>query len=552
VPDLLAVTTITVARTELLQFIRRSMKGAFALVKGSEVPNVNLSLLLFPLAFSLVIRLPFLIWPDAIYRDSTVYITAARGILEGRWAETIVPPLYPALIAAISLLQNDFETAGIIVSFVFSSLLVIPIFYLGRELYNARVGMVAALLAAVQPCLFKYSGAVLTESIYYFIVALMGVLALKAHASGKSLWTASLGFTIALAYLTRPEAVGFLIVFMGWVLLVSPRTGKRPVVRRISIALVGFLCFAALSSPYLLLLKKELGHWTLSKKVNISVGSEDVADTVSMEDGLRSGRVSISSWARHPISLAKAVVFGGVVSLYKFQVSFTPILLLLAVWGLIVGGKSDYPWNQSGLLLAFILFFFCLVFPFFKMSARYSSQMIPLALPWAAHGCIDVVERLAHFRRWRPVQGRVVGTALSLLMAILLLQGVIESDRGQRRLQREVGFWLRENAVPGQKVMSNRIHEAFYARMELVPYQDGDLENLIRMAHSMSIRYVVIDDGMEKGRPDFLETMKGSGFVLLRHWIGGEDRIWLFENPGPTGVAIQPSGSEDKLGAEGK
>ena len=120
----------------------------FSLVSGKS-KSFRHSLLLLPLLLALLLRLPLFIWPEVIYNDSTIYVRAAKGILEGKWAETIVPPFYPMLIAAAQFVTGDFELAGILISIIFGTLLIIPVFNLGRELYDARVGMIAALLATV-------------------------------------------------------------------------------------------------------------------------------------------------------------------------------------------------------------------------------------------------------------------------------------------------------------------------------------------------------------------------------------------------------------------
>jgi 4-amino-4-deoxy-L-arabinose transferase-like glycosyltransferase len=525
---------------ELFQSARSIIMAEFALLSKPQGVEFSPSLLLVPLFLSLILRLSFLIWPEVIYNDSTVYIAAAKGILEGRWVETIVPPLYPALMVMVNFLTNDLELAGILVSFVFGSFLFVPVFYLAKELYDARTGMIAALLATVLPCFVKYSGAVLTESIYYFLVAAIVLTALKAQKTGRLRWTALFGVATAMGYLTKPEAVGFLIVFVTWALLFPPITGPRPVLRRIVVAIVAILCFAALSSPYMLLLRKELGHWELSKKVSVSVGSEDAEATdFAVERASISRRVSFSSWVKHPISFAKVAISGVFISFYKFQVALNPLLFLLAVWGFTRRREGNYPWNQNLFLIAFIFFFFAFVFPHFKMSARYSSQMIPTALPWTAYGFVHISD---WFTRFEATRRRALGIGLLIVMTGLIVQGSLEGDREHRELQREVGLWLKHNGVHGEKIMSPRVHEAFYAEMELVRYQEDDLGTVIEAVDSKRAHYVVIHQQMEKSHPDFKTQLERYGLVSLREWKQGKDKIWVFENAGRASTSAKEHG----------
>ena len=282
------------------------------------------TLLLVPLTLALLLRLPLLIWPEVIYNDSTIYVLAAKGILEGKWTETVVPPFYPMLIAAAHFVTGDFELAGILISVIFGTLLVIPVFYLGRELYDARVGMIAALLATVQPYLFKYSGSVLTESIYYFLVAAIILTALRSFNTGKPFYALLFGALTAVGYLVRPEAIGFLAVFGAWILLVNPVHTRRSFARRTTIVLLAGLCFIAFSSPYLVLLRKELGRWELSKKVSMTVGVEEGEEAIEVLPGeaFKKQQLTVRSFLNNPSPYMKAVVFGSFQSFYKYQTGF--------------------------------------------------------------------------------------------------------------------------------------------------------------------------------------------------------------------------------------
>lgn len=509
-----------------------TIKDTWTIICGLTTEDFKTSLLLVPLGLALVLRLPLLIWPEVIYNDSVIYVKAAKGILEGRWSETIVPPLYPALIAAAKYITGDFELAGILVSMVFGSLLVIPIFYLGKELYNARVGMVAALLATVQPYLFKYSGSVLTESTYYFLVAVIVLAAHKSYTTEKLAWSGIFGALTAAGYLVRPEAIGFSAVFAGWVLFSVPTGLKRPMARRIMIVFMAGLCFLAFSSPYLIALRNELGRWELSKKLSISIESKEKepVEAVPPEKMATLRYFSISSAVRQPIATAKAALIGFFICLYKFQQSLTPLLFLLAVWGFARTRRR----RQHFFVLSFILFIFTVVLPFFKISARYTSHMIPVALPWAAYGFVTIVDSFRLPSRTGWFSGKTVGTVLAVIMVFLLAQGVVQNSRDHRMQQKEAGLWMKQNLPKGGKLMSHSVQEAFYAEMELVRYDEKyDFEQVVDEARSKSTRYIVIDQNMEKRSPDFLEQAKRQGLVLIHYWEQRDVKTWVFELPEP-------------------
>jgi 4-amino-4-deoxy-L-arabinose transferase-like glycosyltransferase len=510
--------------------IRNIAVDVYLLISGKS-DNFRRPMLFVPLAIALLLRIPLLIWPEVIYNDSTIYVSAAKKILEGKLAEITIAPLYPMLIAASHFIACDFVLAGTLVSIIFGIFLVIPVFCLGKEMYGARIGIIAALLATVQPYLFKYSGSVLTESTYYFLVAAMMAAAFKCNISGKFYYAILFGILTGFGYLVRPEAIGFLIVFCFWVFLVNPINGKRTLAQRtIIVFLVGF-CFIAVASPYLVMLKSELGRWELSKKISMTVGigEGEEATEVLPGEAFKKRQITIRSLLKNPVPFVKASVIGVFQALYKFQQSFGPLLFLLAVWGFTRRKGVFRPWKQNLFVLSFALFFYCFVFPMFKISPRYTSHMIPLALPWASYGFIAITEAI-HFRgKVRKLSGRTICIILCLVMVGLLVQGTVQRKREHRTIQREAGLWLKHNVPRGEKLMSRTVQEAFYADMELILMPENDFDRMINVAHSGSVRYIVIDEKTKMHIPNFSQKTEQLGLILIHSWTQGRRTILLFE-----------------------
>jgi 4-amino-4-deoxy-L-arabinose transferase-like glycosyltransferase len=82
---------------------------------------------------------------------------------------------------------------------------------LGRRVGGERVGLIAAGLAAIYPVLIGADGAVMSESLYGLLVVL-SLLAAYRLAERPSAWrAAAVGALIALAALTRAEALALLL-----------------------------------------------------------------------------------------------------------------------------------------------------------------------------------------------------------------------------------------------------------------------------------------------------------------------------------------------------
>jgi 4-amino-4-deoxy-L-arabinose transferase-like glycosyltransferase len=521
--------------------IARAIKETWALIRGSEARTSEGRLLTLFATVALVLRLPFLVWTEPVYYDSTVYIAAARDILQGEWTTTIYPPLYPLLITIVNFITGDYAIAGILISMVFGILLVVPVFYLAKEMYGVRTGAIAAMLAAAQPCLLRYSGSVLTESIYYFIVAVIGLFAVKTYFTGRFRWAVALGSITAAGYLAREETVGFLIVICVWILFVRPSVQARPLIRRVLLVTTAAVCFVAFSSPYLILLKKDTGRWELSKKVSVSVSEKgkEGAKLVLPNEVVKKRFITFESAVRMPLVFARASFFGVFRCFYEFQHVLNPFLFFLVVWGFLRKKDGDYPRKQNALILSFILFFFALVFPFFKTDERYVSHLIPLALPWGAFGFLALVELIdsRNPKSWMAVGA--TGLCVMLMMTGLFVQGITSRHRAHRWVQRDVGLWLKQHGSQNEKLMSRSITEAFYSNMELVPQPESSFEDIVEAARRRSVQYLVIDDTTAERVPDFLERAKREKFVLLKYWARGIRKVWLFRRNQESGAQIE-------------
>ncbi len=104
-------------------------------------------ILIILLAIAFGLRLFLVIFPEVIYSDGTEYVRCAKQILSGNWKGSKAPPFYPVLIALASQLTPNFELAGIWVSVIFGTLVILPVFYLGKEMFNEKVGILSAVWA---------------------------------------------------------------------------------------------------------------------------------------------------------------------------------------------------------------------------------------------------------------------------------------------------------------------------------------------------------------------------------------------------------------------
>ena len=488
--------------------------------------------LIIILFIALTLRLVHILQPQVIENDGIEYIRHAKEIFSGCWAAGKAPPLYPTLIALASFITKDYEAAGTWVSILFGTLTVLFVFYLGRAIFNEVVGIISALLAAVQPFLSIYSGSVLTESTYYFLTVCAALLGWKAFSRGRPYDALLFGLVTALAYLTRPEAVGFLFILGVWLLLFNPPQGRRHWLKRVGIILLVILGFVASSSPYLIQIRKETGKWSISRKVDISAGFPSAEDDLTSGGSIKTdARLALLPLVKNPVSLLSKVGLGLLNSLYRFQQAYNPILFIFAVlgWIGIIRKKSSSSLRVNFHVLSYHFFFFGLVFPFFLVNRRYTSQMIPLSIPWTAFGVLTFTDWVYQRRKFVISKEKLVFILVVVLSLLLFIQGRVGHKREARFIRRETGFWMKGHLPRGGKVMSRYPQEAFYAELPWVNIPNGSYGEILGTACSQGVRYLVVDEDIEKDSVAFWVKQKERDLILLKDFKRKNQRMVVFE-----------------------
>lgn len=138
------------------------------------------------------------------------------------------PPLFVLVLGAVSWLGGTSIAAHQLTEVALDVLAVGAIGLLGREAAGDRVGVLAAFGAAIFPRFWATEGEVLSESLYALVIAVMLLLTFR-FLRGPT-WRAAgwLGVAIALAALTRGEALLFLplLVVPAVLFAPEPRSGR--------------------------------------------------------------------------------------------------------------------------------------------------------------------------------------------------------------------------------------------------------------------------------------------------------------------------------------
>jgi hypothetical protein len=196
------------------------------------------------LAVALVVRLVVAVQnPDTrLIFDPRDYARHAESIVAGDGfpptvfgepdsPNAIRAPAYPSLLAGVYAITGNSANAGKVVGALLGTVTVFLLYLVGHALWDRRVGLLAAGLAAVFPPLVMLNASLLSEVLFLPLVLALVLAVLAYRRSGGHLgWAAAIGALCGLAALTRAVGVVLLIpaVLATW--HVRPRFGVRALV----------------------------------------------------------------------------------------------------------------------------------------------------------------------------------------------------------------------------------------------------------------------------------------------------------------------------------
>jgi len=453
----------------------------------------------------------------AISPDSQAYIRNAQFIRDFKW-ENITesrPLFYPAMIALVSKIVSDYELSGSLVSLFFSAILVIPVFYLGREIFDSKTAFWASLMVIFYPWFTLYSFQVLTESAYVTLV-LLGLLFgwLGFKKNDVSFFSLSALF-FGLVYLTRTEGLTY-APFM--VLAILMTLGRRLLsLKRLKILLAFIITYLIISAPYLIFLHKKTGSWLPSGHIQfMAVHIEEGTEFQDMKPAETYGFLK-KKWKpfllKYIKNLRNSLIYG-------LPTLINPFLLVLLGLGLF-----KRPWQgESGrgrLYLSLMVLPPFLTTTVSHVNPRYYLVVVPILILFVAQGALEMqkwMETTIQQEKGLPcLLKRILSTQLLIPLVVVIcfgLMAIFPLFRESFNLMpiygieyKETGLWLRENTPKEAIILSQKGQIDYYAQRQALSIrfpgnkrQSLTLDQVLSLASDPTKEYYLIIDERWKAR----------------------------------------------------
>jgi 4-amino-4-deoxy-L-arabinose transferase-like glycosyltransferase len=453
--------------------------------------RTDLRALLLLVLVAVVLRGWQLTHTEVASRDSIGYIRIAWQLEHGDWQkglrEAQQHPGYPLVVLAISWPVRHFVHADLatqmqysaqIASALASILLVLPMYYLGRELFDRRVGFWTALFFQCLPSSGREMADGLSEPLFLLTAASALAFACAAMRSGRILPFALCGLCGSLAYLTRPEG-GILIAATGIVLLGMQMSRRRLPWRR---ALIGgaalVVAAGVIAVPYII----TIGGLT-AKPTAIDI-MKALASFLDWAFGWVRGGGSAHAtaaplfavWRPDTGTEPAGRTWWSVVSLLEvlskgfFYVFWVPALL--GLW-----------WFRDRFRLVpgtWVLLLVCVPVGLLLyrvahlkgyVSDRHTLLIVLSGSYFAVAALLRISEALAGwvFRVWpallhiRWLSAPAAGSLLLILAVVAPLPRTLEKLHADRSGFRAAGYWLAQHSQPGDDIIDPYCWARYYA-----------------------------------------------------------------------------------------
>lgn len=187
--------------------------------------------LLIIFAFSFFLRFAYIVTlkPENISPDSGQWNENACNIANGKgYGSSWRAPVYSYLLAGIYYLSGDHPEDGQpkkgiffarIFQTVISSLTIILVFLIAKQVFNGTVGLISAFLASFYPYFIFFTGDILAETTYTFFIALSIYLLLALYKKNCLKNRIFAGISLGLTFLTKGSFLIFFFFVFIWILI---------------------------------------------------------------------------------------------------------------------------------------------------------------------------------------------------------------------------------------------------------------------------------------------------------------------------------------------
>src|ERR1700733_8201278 len=481
--------------------------------------------------------------------DGSEYVRMAENLAAGKGLignfegpETMYAPLFSVLTTGVCIVIKNAELAAHLVTLVFGTALIIPVFFIALRMYGSRIAYLSAALVAFNPLFIALSASVYNENVYLTLLlaaVYFGMRCLESHGSKDYML---LGVCLALGYMSRPEAFAYPAVFtvLVWGGVIFGRISTRQAMLATGLLVGTFLLVA---SPYISFLYAHTGqmrlegkwniNYTIANRIRSGMGYDEAASGLGPGSGVAGPLLDpfrFASYTPYSHSLAdKLQTLWAMAKRNRKEVSAellsptagAPLVLALALLGLF-----RKTWTLRRLVQELVVIGDVSSVLLFAVTAsiidfRYILPAVAPGLLWVAKGTDEAcqwVRSLVSTLNWRYLPnahrtGAVVRVSLVLMVFGAVLYGVQTSgmfvtEREGFADLKQAGLWLRDLSPGPKKIACMGTVPTYYAKGTIIGLPYAESVQALRYVDSQNVDFIFLDYHYTGNHPEAVDWIK--------------------------------------------
>ncbi len=441
--------------------------------------NVERESLLFTIVFllALLLRVVMFLRIQGIAPDSPNYIYETQRLIDYGFKEFFsqgfagIFTIYPIFIYLVNLLVDNLLLSAKLVSLIFGTAVIFPLYFITRRLMGIRVALITIFCFATHPYLIRYSVEILKDTTLFFFSITALYFAFTGLWKKKYLFFFLAGVFSWITVLVR--LYGIVLIFaIPFAIIISELKDKRSIKEILTnlflflvpIPLVGFVFFYIFVGPEQEFL---LGSFT-----SLVLRFDYTADTVfakilinNIPSGISSDYIELITNHFYLVATAEFID--------TFFSAFSGALFIFFIIGVYLDRKNIWRDRLRLFIISFAFPFFAfdfgIIITHFIVSKRHIMPLILVLLPWSGLGLGAILwwlkEWMSSSKKTLRWLSRWIIPAVFFIWAFSTMLYVARPYRAKVIYQEEAGKYLKETAGTELVIMANNYNSrvVFYA-----------------------------------------------------------------------------------------
>jgi hypothetical protein len=429
--------------------------------------------LILVIGLGLLFRIYSAYFVPLINPDGTLYIQQARALYYGLYGSVTdcysYLSNYPVFVALLYPLTGDWVLSGRVVSLLFATLSLVPVFLILRRFFDATISTISALVFALMPAFVAHSHSVIRGPVYWFFSLLGLYFFLLRREKRKSVLLLLLScIAFLMATWARVEGILFLLGSALYLGISRQEKGWRGLfifLLPLLILVTSALLYISLFDPYLY--KLIPAEPILSRLKGFISSYQNLRENLST---LTSEKLPGFSPYFFPTVRNQIWLIGLGALLKKITEAFFPPFFLILFLGVLRSRsailKDPRLIYLSTLSAGGLLILYCQTLYNWALTSRHVILVLFPALVFVGYGVSEIWKFLIHRCRLKPFW---VSLVLFAIVFLSTLPKNLQTDRGVDNLSyKEIGQFIAETegnvqeiSVAGSFKRLNVLH--FYA-----------------------------------------------------------------------------------------